>query len=114
MFRKHSGRKHSNPLFVIFRMLLSLIMFAVLLGGIYSAYKHFSGLDPLKLDPQQIFSSVLGSKSPKDFIATISSIKIGQKVLGQSVKTAQSPLENLAQPQNKGKVLFSFALIADS
>lgn len=39
-------------------------MFALLLAGIYSAYKHFSGLDPLKLDPQSIISNVLGVAAP--------------------------------------------------
>ena len=57
-------RRYTNIVFVIFRLVLSLVIAAVLLGGIYSAYKHFSGLDPLKLDPQTIFSNLLSRANP--------------------------------------------------
>ena len=57
-------RRYTNIVFVIFRLGLSLGIFAVLLGGIYSAYKHFSGLDPLKLNPQTVFSNLLSLVNP--------------------------------------------------
>lgn len=47
--RKHPGRRSTNSLFVIFRLVLSVVMLAVLLAGLYTAYKHFSGFDPLNL-----------------------------------------------------------------
>lgn len=92
--RRHQGRRASNPIYILFRLVLSLIIFAVLLAGVYSAYKHFSGLDPLKLDPQAVIS------------------KLGQKVLGQS---RPIPLENLTTPVVKSsKPVFTFLMIADS
>lgn len=82
-------KRSTNIVFVIFRLMLSLVMFAVLLGGIYSAYKHFSGLDPLKIDPKTILSQSFVSKIiPKD----------------------EPVISNPKSP----KMLFSFLLIADS
>ena len=94
--RKHKGRRHTNILFVIFRMLLSLTIFAVLLGGSYSAYKHFSGLDPLKIDPQVVLISLIKSKDLGG---------ITQKILGES----QIPTK-----RENPRLLFSFMLVADS
>lgn len=98
MFRKHSGRRSTNIVFVIFRLTISLIMFTLLLGGVYSAYKHFSGLDPLKLDPKSVATEAL---------TLLSSIKIeNQKILPQNL-TASVPKTN-------PKSVFKFLLVADS
>ena len=106
MFRKYHKRS-SNPLFVIFRLCLSLAMFVVLFGGIYSAYKHFSGLDPLKLNPQALLRSALESGTPQQFLG---------KVLGQSAKIIpQSTLENLTKSATtSNSPIFRFLLVADS
>lgn len=72
MFKKHSGRRSTNIVFVIFRLILSLVMFAVLLGGVYVAYKHFSGLDPLKLDPLAVLKNIPGTKIPTQFTGLLS------------------------------------------
>lgn len=92
MFRRHYKRS-PNIIFVIFRLILSMVMFTLLLAGSYFAYKHFSGLDPLKLDPQALAKNIL------------------PKILGQGVQTnTQTNLENLI----KGKGAFRFMLVADS
>jgi len=88
-------------------------MFAALLGGVYSAYKHFSSLDPVKLDPQQVLSEALKGKMPKQLLTLLSSVKltqgistkINQKVLGETNVIPQANLE-------KGG--FKFLLVADS
>ncbi|TSC86359.1 MAG: Metallophosphoesterase [Microgenomates group bacterium Gr01-1014_7] len=97
--RRHSGRRHTNVIFVIFRLFLSLIMFALLLGGVYSAYKHFSGVDPLKADPMAIVSQITA------LIPSVKSIpiKIPQNILGQTQQAA-----------GIGKMLFKFMIVADS
>lgn len=95
-------------------------MFAVLLGGIYAAYKHFSGLDPLKLDPQAVLSEFLAGKMPKEFLGVLSSTKvtqdlsnqINQKVLGQQ-KSKEIRSENPTEPQSSN-LAFKFLLVADS
>lgn len=122
MFKKqhHQGRKSANPLVIFFRMILSFTMFIVLLGGVYSAYKHFSGLDPLKLDPQAILQNTLAARTPKQFTDVLSSfpldkIKLGstQKILGKEVGTKQAPLENSIKPTS-ANLIFKFLLISDS
>lgn len=107
MFRRHhQGRRHTNILIVIFRLILSVVMFAILTLGIYSAYKHFSGLDPLKLDPLTVLKNLIGARSPKEFIDAFPSIKVGEKILGKSVSSEAKPADQTA--------LFKFLLLADS
>lgn len=116
MFRKkYQGRRHTNIVFVIFRLSLSLVMFVVLLAGIYSAYKHFSGLDPLKLDPQAIFREVVRAKTTDQFLSALTAVKFSQnllpkiqnqKILGQSVDTGPNTAAKSAS--------FKFLLFADS
>lgn len=93
MFKKKYYKRSSNPLFVIFRLVLSLTMFGLLLGGIYIAYKHFSGLDPLKIDPQAVLKSVL------------STLKINTSFLKQ---------DNKIIPSTAPAYAFRFLLVADS
>lgn len=103
MFRRHYRRRSTNILFVIFRLGLSVVMFTVLLAGIYSAYKHFSGLDPLKLDPQAAFNQVLGL------------LPVGRQVLSRQFRL---PVSQPGQPNQEQTgspaLLFRFLLIADS
>lgn len=111
MFKRHYQKRSTNPLFVIFRLCLSLVMFAVLFVGVYTAYKHFSGLDPLKLDPKAIITIVLGEKTSESIFAFFSTNKltamipsqISEKVLGKSIEDSAS-----------ANTLFSFLLVADS
>ncbi len=122
MFRKRKKRS-SNPLFGLFRLLLSMIMLTALLGGIYSAYRHFSGVDPLKMSPKSITEVVLGMFSQPKIIQDIQD-KVSSKVLGKATKAPQEEykLSNLdikkdptpAPVKTRGRLLFKFALIADS
>lgn len=70
-----------------------MVIFAFLLGGVYSAYKYFSGVDPLKLDPQALLASVIKDKS--------------FKVPGFPQNTPEP-----AKPNSP--TLFSFVLVGDS
>lgn len=63
--RHHQGRRPTNIVFVIFRLILSMVMFTVLLAGVYTAYKHFSGLDPLKLDPAALLKNIPSARIPR-------------------------------------------------
>ncbi len=89
-----------------------MIMFAVLLGGVYSAYKHFSSLDPLKLDPQALVSNLIKAKTPQQFLAIFSTVstKITKGVLGQKTEGSSQS----ASTSSVGSVLFSFLMVADS
>lgn len=90
MFKRHY-KKSANPIFILFRLILSLVMFAVLLGGVYSAYKHFSGLDPLKLDPLSLVLKQI-PKQRSDLLSQIASSK----------------------PEIKAKPVFKFLALSDS
>ena len=79
-----------------------MVMFTVLLAGIYTAYKQFSGLDPLKLDPKAVVRNLEGIL-PQLNIEKLA-IKKDDKVLGQQSNN---------QTVDK-KPVFKFLLVADS
>lgn len=113
--RKHKGRRSINIVFVIFRLILSLVMFAVLLAGIYSAYKHFSGLDPLRLDPQALLQSVLEAKTPQQLLTVLSSVKFTQDLSSQiNQKALPRERQALGDSTTRSSVAFKFMLVADS
>lgn len=122
MFKKrHGGRRSPNILFVIFRLCLSLTIFSVLLFGVYSAYKNFSGIDPLKVEPKTLLATFLSSDE---------AIKVVDKVLGfkiPGIDKGSIPLvdknqtipadikKEVTQSSADTKVAdFSFMLVADS
>ncbi len=115
--RHHQGRRSTNIVFVIFRLILSLIMFAVLLGGIYAAYKHFSGLDPLKLNPQAVLSELLAGKIPKELLDSLPN-QVNQKVLGQKenkvIPAETSKKEDSSTVETNANLVFKFLIMADS
>lgn len=99
---------------VFFRLVLSVIMFAALVGGIYSAYKHFSGLDPLTLDPQAIFNNLIAVRTPKEFKDVLSSIKIDQKISGKRENSVNESSSSANANKTDKNPAFRFLLVADS
>lgn len=120
--KKHQTKRSTNPLFVIFRLCLSCLIFVVLLAGIYSAYKHFTGLDPLKVDPQAVVINLLRSKTPQDAIAALGSIKatsgiaqkLNESILGQSSSIVPADDPQTVQSESQLKVALRFLLVSDS
>lgn len=117
MFRKYHKRSSFLP-FVIFRLILSLAMFVLLFGGLYLAYKSFSGVDPLKLNLNSITTNLksvnlseLAKYVPFDAFkkmgSTNENIVINLKTGGQSESLGKESSQN-------SKPLFNFVLIADS
>ncbi len=96
--KKRSG----NLAFVIFRLLLSLVMFGILLTGVYTAYKHFSGIDPIAADPKALVASLLKFlPSPKQIV--------------RESKPQPSEVKEVKSTQTSpGQLLFTFGLFADS
>lgn len=123
MFGRHKAKKHGGGIVVIFRLLLSGLIFLALLGGIYSAYKHFSGVDPLKLSPSSLVNQFSNSGNLKETLnGLISSIlpqSISSKITrnSNSEKSSNPVLENLTDksrsPENSNLVL-RFLIVADS
>lgn len=118
MFRKKSTRRSPNMLFGLFRLVLSLAIFASLILGVLSAYKHFSGTDPLKLSPKSLTGlgmQVLSQAVPR----------LSQKVLGKNIappleqyKMNPTPIPaSTPTPKpvvHQPRLVFRFMLIADS
>lgn len=122
MFGKRKEKYHRrglNPIFGLFRLLLSLIIFAILVGGVYSAYKQFSGIDPVKISPEALISNFASPEKilatfygilstdfkPKEILKDQKIIPIGDKKIPEGNQTRQKP---------KAQVSFNFALVADS
>lgn len=120
--KKHQQKRSTNLLFVIFRLCLSCIIFALLLGGVYSAYKHFTGLDPFKVDPQAVVINLLRSKTPQDAITALGSIqvtsgiaqKINERILGDNNQIIPADPQEKKKPEVKSKVVLRFLMVADS
>jgi hypothetical protein len=117
MFRKHKKyHKRSAFLpFVIFRSLLSLVIFAVLLSGIYMAFKQFSGIDIIKVNLLQ--KDILGLVT--SFLP--SSITLPAKLTDLKNVSSENEVteQEQASPQDSAprkipKLLFKFTLVADS
>lgn len=103
MFGRHSKKRSAFLPFVIFRLLLSLAILVILLAGIYTAYKQFSGFDPAATNPKAVIVSFLSSGNFDPIL----------KLLPSAPKE-QPKEEKIKSPRlEKAKVLFTFALIAD-
>ncbi|GEM_PF-813679 len=112
--REYHRRKALLPV-VIFRMVLSLTMFAILGLGVYQAYKNFTGTDPLKIDPQAFIFTVLASEEPAKLINTFFGFNLPGDLaakLGKEDKTPVSSEDKI--PEASGKVIVRFAVMADS
>lgn len=128
MFKKHhSGRRSPNIVFVIFRLCLSIAIFAALAVGAYSAYKHFSGVDPLKSDPKTLALSFLESAQTTELIDQIFGLKLAdigrQKIMELAKKDSNTGSGGIgtnslgtkaARPATNKERLFSFLAVADS
>ncbi|MBU1000600.1 metallophosphoesterase [Patescibacteria group bacterium] len=116
MFRRRYKKRSSNKVLIFFRLVLSFVMFVVLLLGVYSAYKHFSGLDPLKIDPQAIFSNVVVSRTPEELQQVLSSLNISQFSVQDKEILGQQPNASLSETSKSmnSNLLFRFLLISDS
>lgn len=141
MFGRKHHRRSTNPLFAIFRLFLSCLMLAVLLGAIYSAYKHFSGVDPLKIDLQslvlgimaknrnigEIINKIPGMKGkwPASRSEEVGGGKLDKEVgsslgeatprMGEAGKNQDIKLQNLTSHISPtSKPVFKFLLVADS
>lgn len=127
MFRSYEGRRSSSPLkplFSLFRLILSFVIMAVLLLGIYQAYKSFSGIDPLKADPKAIFANILSSDEAYKLITGIFTLSPNQS-LDQAKKLIKKDLTanndsnatilgKTSKPVSSSPVAFKFAVVTDS
>jgi predicted phosphodiesterase len=120
--KKEYKKRGGNPLFAIFRMGLSLIILSVLSLGVYSAYRQFSGVDPIKMNPKALVSNFTSTDKLIDL--GLSLLKFDpKKVAGvvSGAKVAEIPADNSqpdasSTPKTKphSALSFKFALVTDS
>lgn len=111
--KKHPVIRKRSHSFGIVRTLMSLIMISILSLGVYSAYKSFSGLDPLKLSPEAIVSNLFKNESVYQVLTGILSFSPKTaKIIPQSSELSLASTEPSSSP--KPKLEFSFAVVADS
>lgn len=125
MFGRHKeSKRSSNPIIAFFRLILSIVVFSVLIVGLYFAYKQFSGVDPLKIDPKNIASLLITNPQLQKFSDKIAEVfKIPSPLrtipspdngLSNGLNIDSSPVEKTPQNSNGSTVDFSFILVADS
>lgn len=84
----------TNIFYVLLRSILSITMMLILVIGIYQAYIFFTGVDPLKINPQNLIGEVLNFEI---LGVDLSGIRLN--------KISQTDTANLA---------FRFAIVTDS
>lgn len=99
----------TNIFYVLLRSILSITMMFILVIGIYQAYIFFTGVDPLKINPQNLIGEVLSSEQPLDALTAILGVDLSGVKQGLPKdllnKVSKTDIANLA---------FRFAIVSDS
>ena len=130
MFNKHKDKpkRRKRGGFSLIRTFISLTMICLLSLGVYSAYRSFSGIDPMKVDPQTALHSLLSSQSTLDAIGGLLSFSPKKLIPdsvplsnGLSMSSSSAPSVQAAsssQPAVKStpkpSLDFTFAVMSDS
>lgn len=122
MFNSHKEKTHKRKkglgITGIFRLLISLIMIGILGIGVYQAYRSFSGIDPLKIDPKSIANQLLESDDLYGLVTGLLSFDPKKVITGSSEAPGGKGLDitNGTKPETESNspVLFKFAIVADS
>lgn len=120
--RKNDERKRFNVLpFVIFRLGLSITIFAVFGLGLYQAFRYFSGVDPVNMSADTLRDTAVSLVTSEDLLKTankIFGIDIKPDSLKKMVATTKPPLSDTATPTPEKKddsgTVFKFAIVSDS
>lgn len=114
MFGRHSKKRSAFLPFVIFRLFLSLAILVILLVGIYTAYKQFSGFDPAATDPKAVIASFLSSGNFDPILKLLPFDLKKKQIIYESAPKELPKEEKIKSPQpKKAKLIFTFGLIAD-
>lgn len=119
MYHHSEGYKKPGSFFpvVIFRLILSVLVLLIFIIGIYQAFKYFSGVDPVKLDPKEAVLPLLTSNQSADLVSTLFGIQLPKNIIQDNSlnKVLGSNNSQPSQaPENNSPLSFKFALVADS
>lgn len=104
-----SAHKKSSPIVGFFRLILTILMFVLMSGGLYAAFQGFSGVDPLSINPKAFVSAILASKDPQQIIRAILDLDLSKSLNKQEIFTGSFAPETSAK-----QIRFSFVLVSDS
>lgn len=116
LFRKgeHKKRKHGGGILGIFRVFVSLFMICLLFIGGYLAFKQFSGVDVLKLDPKGVLKQLITSEKAVNLITGLlsanppTSLDEVKGLIGDKQEARE------AKPTSNAPIIFKYAIISDS
>lgn len=122
-FRKREVVRRSSPLFMLFRLFLSLVMFLVLGLLVFQAVNFFSGqkseTDPVKLlvkfrsDPVGTALNLVNIDQSVQFVDALLGVKLSQKLpLPSKDKVPASSPSAAISPS--GSIILKFAVVSDS
>lgn len=128
MFRKSEHRKRSTFLpFVLFRLLLSVVMFLILGTVFYQAFLSFSGISTspsveikkIITNPQGYLTSLLSIEKVTETASVLLGIRFdGSELLGKKVEQSEKPtnssINSLGEAKQNSAVVIKFAVVADS
>lgn len=112
----YGGFSPFKKLFSLLRLALSFFIMAVLLLGVYQAYKSFSGIDPLKMSPRGILENFLASEDAYGLINSLltanpkDSLNKAKEILSEGTNNGSGN----SNPTSRSDVLFKFAIVSDS
>ncbi len=123
-FKKKDHRKKGSGVSSFFRLVLSIIVLVLLAIGSYQAYRSFSGIDPLKLDPNAIITGLISSESTGEFIKGLlaadpkKSLEQAKNILKDDQKNdsanPSSPDNLSTEVVSNSPIVYKFAIVADS
>ncbi len=115
------GKKYEQPKkrssflpFVILRVCLSLVMLSIFVVALYQAFRYFSGMNPIRMDPKTIAVSFLTSESTVHTISDLLGFKVDTGSLQKVVGNGGSEAGQSGTPTPVAKQILKFALVADS
>ncbi len=103
-----SAHKKSSPILGFFRFILTILIFILMLGGLYAAFQGFSGVDPLSISPKAFITAITASKDPQQILRTILNLDLN-KIAKMSSTNSFVPEMRLNQ-----QIRFSFVMVSDS
>lgn len=118
-FNRSSQKRSSSPIVSFLRLILTVIVFGFLMGGLYMAFQSFSGVDPLTINPKSVIRALTSSKDPRQIVESLSQLDL-QKIVQLSKQDQliqdlpQSDVSSDTSSDTQKGVSFSFILVSDS
>lgn len=112
---KHESHRRGGGgfIFTAFRVVLSLALLILLFLALYQAFKGFSGMDPLKINPQGLVKEFSSTETLYQFAQRLLTLDVQNPNLKSEISRVikSTPVET---KQPEGSLAFKFAIVTDS